>query len=203
MHRIGRARDYRVVLMALALALVLSAGSAYVVFGDNHDVVIYGCLSPSGQLSSVTTEAPPDCPGQHALISWNQTGPEGPQGPQGEPGEKGDAGPEGPQGPPGEPGEQGEKGDPGPPGPSGLTKVVTRNVTEFIPADGFTSVRVDCQDGELATGGGFFVHPSLTLIHSRPHPGFNDVAATGWDVLVENTTDTESAVVAYAMCSSP
>ncbi len=119
MQRFETSRPFRVVSLAFVLVLLLSAGSAYVVFGDDHDVVVYACLTPGGQLRNVTTDGPPDCPSNNTLISWNQTGPQGdigPQGPQGEEGEigpQGTAGPQGEEGPEGPEGPKGDQGDPG------------------------------------------------------------------------------------------
>lgn len=104
MQRLATSRGYRVVSLTFVLVLVLSAGSAYVVFGGNHDVVVYACLTPGGQLRNVTTDGPPNCPGNNTLISWNQTGPQGDIGPQGPQGPKGDEGKIGPEGPEGDPG---------------------------------------------------------------------------------------------------
>jgi hypothetical protein len=95
MHRFARSRGYRVASLAFVIVLVVSAGTAFTVFGNNHDVVVYACLTPGGQLNSVSTDGPPACPGNNTLISWNQTGPQGPPG---------DEGPEGDEGPPGPPG---------------------------------------------------------------------------------------------------
>ena len=130
MRRFETSRPFRVVSLTFVLVLLLSAGSAYVVFGDNHDVVVYACLTPGGQLRDVTTDGPPDCAGNNTLISWNQTGPQGeigPTGPQGEPG------PEGPEGDQGEPGPEGPKGDQGEPGTFSGT---------FVSANGDFSISV-------------------------------------------------------------
>jgi hypothetical protein len=122
MQRFKTSRAFRIVSLAFVLVLVLSAGSAYVVFGSNHDEIVYACLTPGGQLKDVTIDGPPNCPGQNTLISWNQTGPVGPtgpagdvgpEGPQGEPGPEGPEGPQGPQGPDGPEGPKGDRGDTG------------------------------------------------------------------------------------------
>lgn len=83
-------------------------------------------------------------------------GPKGESGPQGPQGEKGDQGPQGEQGPQGP---QGEKGEQGPQGPAGPAKVIADGpYTATWRGDNGASLQeavVKCDDGWVATGGGF------------------------------------------------
>lgn len=110
---------------------------------------------------------------------------------------------QGPQGP------QGLKGDAG---PSGATNVITRlSSLEGIAADGSETATVDCNPGEVATGGGLQVTNGtirdMMAVNSRPVDSATDVP-TGWTVRATNvdfngdnlgTID----VRAYVVCASP
>ena len=126
MRRLTTTRIGRMLLAALALALVFSAGSALIVAGSDQGTTFYACLKKNGMLQDVTTSGPPDCKSKNEqLVSWNAQGPQGlpgepgPAGAQGEQGTQGEPGPQGEQGVQGEPGPQGLPGQPGPSGPPG------------------------------------------------------------------------------------
>jgi hypothetical protein len=75
----------------VALVAVVS-GTATFAIATNGDQTFYACLTKGGDLTDVSTEAPPECKGNKAPVSWNAEGPPGPMGPQGP------QGPAGPQG---------------------------------------------------------------------------------------------------------
>lgn len=112
-------------------------------------------------------------------------------------------GPQGPQGP------QGLKGDVG---PSGATKVISRLSTfQVIAADDSESATVDCNPGEVATGGGILVSNGtirdMVAVSSRPVVSAADVP-TGWTVRASNDDfDNDNVdtieVRAYVICASP
>jgi hypothetical protein len=110
---------------------------------------------------------------------------------------------QGPQGP------QGLKGDVG---PSGATKLISRlSAFQVIAADDSESATVDCNSGEVATGGGLQVTNGtirdMMAVTSRPVLSATDVP-TGWTVRATNVdidgdnVDT-IAVRAYVICASP
>lgn len=109
----------------------------------------------------------------------------------------------GPQGP------QGLKGDAG---PSGATKVISRLSTfQVIAADDSESATVDCNSGEVATGGGILVSNGtirdMVAVSSRPVVSAADVP-TGWTVRASNDdSDNDNVdtieVRAYVICASP
>lgn len=176
----GRFR--RVVGLAMVIALVFSAGAAYVALGNTSGQTFYACLAKNGNIYAVNFDGPAGCNRSDIQIQWNEQGsqgvpgpkgdvgetgpqgPAGPPGPQGEPGEQGvqgEMGPEGqqgepgPQGPPGPPGQTGPAGPAGPQGPSGLNGIHVVSQTNVKSAiDAFTTVDARCPSGEIAISGG-------------------------------------------------
>lgn len=182
MKRFATSRGYRIVSLAFALVLVISAGSAYVVFGGNHDVVVYACLTPGGQLGSVTTDGPPNCPGNNTLISWNQTGPQGETGPEGPEGPQGETGPEGPEGP------EGDQGEPGT--FSGI----------FESEDGEFSISVTNDGISLRGPSSEIVLDQTTMLISNSNgeieiDSFGDITVKGFDVDIEGFGNVEVSSV--------
>ena len=109
-------------------------------------------------------------------------------------------GPQGPQGPRGEV------------GPSGATKVISRRSDfQIVPADSSQTAKVECNPGEVATGGGIQITNGSLLdmvaIQSMPTLSPSDVP-TGWYVRaynVDSNNDNAGTVEvrAYAICASP
>jgi hypothetical protein len=140
--------------------------------------VTWGARGPRG---SQGPQGPLGPPGPHGA-----TGPEGPQGPQGPTGPHGATGPDGPQGPQGPTGPHGATGPEGPQGPAGEdgtgvggTYVYWKQ--EAWPAD--TDTRADpgpgssvktsmisCDEGDVATGGGYGIVWGSTITSSAPTP---------------------------------
>lgn len=77
--------------------------------------------------------------------------------------------------PSGERGEKGEKGDRGDPGPPGATQVVMREGSIFHgdpppPGDSYSRIDggADCEPGERATGGGYYLPAEAVMTRSEP-----------------------------------
>lgn len=198
MGRIVESRGYRVVAMALGLVLLLSAGSAYLVFGSEDDITIYACLNPGGQLGSVTTAGPPSCKGESTLISWNQTGPQGLPGEKGDPGEPGAPGADGLDGVDGAAGEKGDKGDTGNTGPAGPANIVRRSERWDLSPGTSRTESVSCKNGEKATGGSVVVSPDARIAQSYPSE-----TAQSWGATVVGHPSHYTGMIIYVLCASP
>ncbi|HVD59088.1 MAG TPA: hypothetical protein VNC17_19775 [Thermoleophilaceae bacterium] len=109
-------------------------------------------------------------------------------------------------------GPQGPEGPRGEVGPSGATKVISRqSAFQIIPADSSQSATVECNPGEVATGGGIQITNGSLLdmvaIQSMPTLGPSNVP-TGWYARgsnVDSNNDNAGTVEvrAYAICASP
>ena len=74
------------------------------------------------------------------------------------------------------------------------------DVIETGDSIGFLAVL--CNDGDVATGGGYIIHESVKVINDAPEfggPSVNDVAV-GWNVEVVVTPPQSSAFAVYANC---
>ncbi|MFF3891334.1 hypothetical protein [Streptomyces sp. NPDC001914] len=165
------------------------------------DGTIQGCVNAKGRLRVVEPDSA--CRAGEDSVTWNRTGPEGPAGPKGDQGDKGDqgtkgdVGEQGAQGEKGDPGAQGERGEAGvkgesgdkgdkgdtgasgpagPAGPAGADGVVGAHVvtaTKTVAVLDLVDVEARCPDGEIATGGGWYL-PGTTAqsygaaLHSNP-----------------------------------
>ncbi len=131
----------------------------------------------------------------------------GADGAQGPTGPEGVEGPEGPQGPDGAEGPQGADGPEGPQGPQGAVGATTvrasaNNVcpafsTVFQSPAGCSTV-VNCQPGEVATGGGYqhTANAHTTVFRSQP-------TGIGWIVQLDNRQSPQAAnFTAYVLCLS-
>jgi hypothetical protein len=117
-------------------------------------------------------------------------------------GRTGPAGHTGPVGPAGRAGPTGLKGDTGMTGARGPVNVVMRIGTAgAVAANASATASVDCDAGEMATGGGFFTQVGVQVTASRPFPLTAGAQATGWQATVKNTTASSASFGAYAMCT--
>ena len=108
----------------------------------------------------------------------------------------------GPTGPAGQTGLKGDKGDTGMTGAPGPVNVVMRiGAATAVAGNGSATASVDCNAGEMATGGGFFSQVDVQVTASRPDPLTAGAEATGWQVTVKNTTGWSAFFGAYAMCT--
>jgi hypothetical protein len=109
-------------------------------------------------------------------------------------------------------GPRGPQGTQGVAGPSGATKVISR-ASEYvtIAPDDSDTVFVNCNPGEVATGGGIGQTNGLLLdmqaVSSVPVIGAGGVP-TGWTVRSVNTDSNNDnmgtiSLAAYAVCASP
>jgi hypothetical protein len=207
----GSRRLHRIFGPALVIALVLSAGVAYVALGSTTGETYYACVNNASGTIKMVSEAD-TCSGNDMNVVWNQQGPQGVAGPQGEQGPAGPDGAEGPQGdtgPQGPQGDQGFQGDPGPrgpvgpQGPAGPTNLVVRNNITQVDPSTYRLLSVDCEPGEKATGGGAVTgFPDAPLLTSRPVSTIG-TGPTGWAASTYNSSTSSSANFAvYVICAS-
>jgi hypothetical protein len=174
----GIRRFQRMIGLAIVLALVLSAGTAYLALGNTTGQTYYGCLAKNGTLYGINLNGPAGCNRGDLQIQWNEHGPQGVAGPQGEQGPPGPEGPQGPQGEPGpqgeqgiqgEPGPQGEQGDQGEPGPQGAPGISGRIVvvggSATISRGQIATMGVACPGATLPLGGGIRSGAGATSLH--------------------------------------
>jgi hypothetical protein len=75
-----------------------------------------------------------------------------------------------------------------------------------IPPNGVREVTATCQDGMLATGGGWDLGtpgPPPSAVSERssgPDPGQNGGSSNAWTVLISNSANVEATVAAVAVC---
>jgi hypothetical protein len=90
-------------------------------------------------------------------------------------------------------------GEPGPPGPSGATNVVVRSAY-FNTGAG----QVDCNAGEVATGGGAGADIVGTMYVARSEPVPGSGVPTGWQATIRSRIDGSPASgTVYVVCASP
>ncbi|GFH36416.1 collagen-like protein [Streptomyces pacificus] len=170
--------------------------------GTGHSL---GLPGPNGAMSA-------DADGDGDRGPKGKDGKPGPQGPQGPQGEKGDTGPQGPQGeqgeqgdrgPRGPQGEQGEQGDRGPRGPQGFqgeqgeSGVFGAYVRVGEP--GPISV-VECDPGDIATGGGFEVPEGVPdILDAQSSVPIGD-PPFGWQVVAQDPVG-GLFITAYVVCA--
>jgi hypothetical protein len=156
-----------------------------------------GAVGPQGPQGAVGPQGPQGAVGPQ--------GPQGAVGPQGPQGIVGDAGPQGPKGDTGATGATGATGPQGPAGaPGGTTSLTVRhNTTGKVngPADslGF----VECQPGEMATGGGYVLSwtsgSAPTVVASYPVLDFFGQWAWQTSTIIPAGT-TGVSVSSYIIC---
>ena len=106
-------------IFTATIAIAVTATLSGYVSSNAASTKIFGCVSSSGVLSKVSTNAP-KCPKGTSLLSWGTAGAAGSRGPQGLQGEVGSQGLQGLQGEVGPQGLQGLQGEVGPQGLQGL-----------------------------------------------------------------------------------
>jgi hypothetical protein len=115
---------------------------------------------------------------------------------------KGKTGPRGPVGLTGPAGPTGLTGPTGMTGARGPVNVVLRiGAASAVASNASATASVDCDAGEMATGGGFFSQIDVQVVASRPVPLTAGARATGWQATVRNTSGSSASVGAYAMCT--
>jgi Collagen triple helix repeat (20 copies) len=129
----------------------------------------------------------------------------GNRGPRGSTGATGAQGLTGATGPKGDRGELGPQGPPGPPGLDGITYTYTYAEPVNTTAGNVTTKRVECDPGEIATGGGYLVgiNPFFDVYGS--YPGYPDLQTdefpTGWTVILKNNWTGDIAIRVFVVCA--
>jgi hypothetical protein len=108
----------------------------------------------------------------------------------------------GPQGPAGPTGTKGDKGDPG------ATSVVVRRADFTLGPQGGSNQLANCAAGERAVGGGAGPSDGSTssafqVLDSKPLPIAAGSTPTGWDVGVQNKTNTTLNWSVWVICAKP
>ena len=169
----NRTKNVGIGLIAMA---VLATGSiaARAAIPSNSGLITACRDTKSGALRAIDADLGQLCKASEARLTWNQAGVPGPAGPQGP---KGDTGAQGPV------------------GPNGLS--IARRVEVRT---NFEHVTVQCNPGEIAVSGGFFLNgdPSQRVIQSYPWDGSGAGKLDSWvvDVINNNTL----GWIAYAEC---
>jgi hypothetical protein len=165
-------------LVALALVVAVGIGSAIAVIPNQG--TYYACLTKATGAIKVINYPKVKCAKGERLIRWSQQGPPGPQG---------DTGPQGPQGPAGLANVT-------------LTRVLAGDIIQLSAAGGASPAgisRADCPLGSGVVGGGY--NTSTDSGEVRIHQTFAEDSDT-WYVAARNTSATNQAFRAYAVCLS-
>ena len=198
-------RFQRPFAMALALVLVLTAGSALVASGNTQGTTFYGCLASSGQIYAVSVTGTVGCKKGDRQIQWNEQGPQGIPGSDGAPGSDGGIGPQGTPGATGATGSVGATGPQGTPGSSGVAGLgwVSASRTYDMGDSARMTVEASCTGEKVALAGGFEKSAFNTWILSSM-PILNEGVATGWRVIghMSELFYGEWTVTAYALCGN-
>ena len=108
-----------------------------------------------------------------------------------------------PAGPKGDTGERGPQGVPGTP-----TRLYTNLEPITVPPSGLLRQNIECDAGDVTTGGGYFLNSSnltnaqrdVEVIADAPITEFG-IEDTGWDVGIHNKTTTERTGFGYVRCA--
>ena len=113
---------------------------------------------------------------------------------------------EGPTGDKGSTGDQGPVGEQGPAGPVGSIKTYTLNTSGQGNANALFSVLIQCDDGDIAVGGGVETPEDTRFIASIPIKSSNSPAnragdvATGWELIGLGETSIGGAGAVFVIC---
>ncbi|MFD7879569.1 hypothetical protein ACFV5G_36705 [Streptomyces sp. NPDC059766] len=174
-----------------------------------EDGTIQGCVNATGRLRLVQPDSA--CRDGEDSVTWNRTGSHGsagPKGDKGDVGEKGEQGASGLQGEKGEAGVKGDKGDTGAQGPAGANGVAgvhVVTVTKDVAVLDMVDVEARCPDGEVATGGGWYLPGSTAqsygaTLHSNPI--VSGTTPIGWTVgFMNGGYDPAYTAAVYAICA--
>lgn len=176
--------------VASAVTLLVAGGGYAIASGGG---TIHACASKRNGALRLAK----NCKKKEKGLSWNAQGPKGATGAMG---------PTGAMGAPGATGAPGAQGVTGPRGPAGATNVVERDNSGTIPANGnLFNIQVNCNPGEVATGGGAFDggNSGIYLYQSGPSPIINGSTPNGWVAAFHNTTATAGTGFVFVICASP
>ena len=108
-------------------------------------------------------------------------------------------------GPQGDPGPQGPQGSQGSQGPEGeITPIIVRKESTVVPKGTFEGIEVECEEGEVATGGGFIngaVGVQGIVISNHPIPNADGIEPTGWRAAVGAPDDSNLAFAVFVICA--
>jgi hypothetical protein len=176
---------HKLFLIGALVALLLAVGITWT-YAQSEVVTYNACVNnSSGTIHMVGADEP--CGNNEERIVWNN------QGPPGLKGDKGDKGDPGDQGPPGPKGDKGDKGDQGDPGVLGF---YLRSYSIFINPSEQATVVVECDPGDVATGGGFSA--GLHMQVGQSWPGLNE---SRWQVIAINNGTYSDTVTARVRCA--
>jgi hypothetical protein len=145
----------------------------------------------------------------HSLLKKDFKAGQLPRGPRGMRGSQGPAGPTGPagaagaRGPAGPPGPAGPTGDEGPPGEDGFAYTAVSEDMLFSNLGETVSKTVDCEPGEMATGGGYSGHAEgIVILGSAPANPDPDGSPTAWNVIAMNNDGDSYGFTIYVICAA-
>jgi hypothetical protein len=106
-------------------------------------------------------------------------------------------------------GPRGEKGDKGAQGSPGVLKVYDTYLSISLAANGSVRLNPLCDQGDVATGGGYFLYTSnlndaqldVEVFSNAPDTDGAVTTPPGWDIGIHNKTSTARTGVAYAVCA--
>ena len=165
----------RLIISAMAMAYAASVIGGGIALAQDDSVTYTGCIDGDANLVNVAVGDEPAAPCDEStvLATWNQEGPQGKKGEQGEQGEKGN------------------KGDPG----TSATYILSQELSEPV----MVSAKLQCDEGDLVTGGGFqrTGGPPTTVVESFPS------GKRGWTVTLVATDGSLVSIKAtvYSVCS--
>jgi hypothetical protein len=114
--------------------------------------------------------------------------------------------PSGGRGPAGPAGPRGEKGEQGSPG---VLKVYRVTMPIALPANDSVRVLPYCDQGDVATGGGYFLNTAnktdaqldVEVFSNGPNTNRDVLTPPGWDIGIHNKTATARDGFAWAVCT--
>ncbi len=206
LKRIGHPRR-RVVLLAVAVAAIVTAGVAYSSSGSASSTLTACVNETNGNMRLVGSAS--DCRQHETAVTWNvegqagatgPTGPTGAQGPQGPTGATGPTGPQGAQGPTGPQGATGPTGPQGPPGADGVSGYQILSASANLSPGQAAAGTLLCPAGKHVVGGGWTDDASppfgfdVVMLQSSPNAD-----GTGWTGSIQNnSSSTVHVTLTYA-----
>ena len=111
--------------------------------------------------------------------------------------------------PSGQPGPQGPAGPKGDQGSTGVLGVYRSTLPISLAASGIVRVAPQCNSGDRATGGGYFLNTSalsdaqieVEVYSNGPDTTGNNQSPPGWDIGIRNKTTTARSGFAFAVCA--
>jgi hypothetical protein len=182
LKRIGHPRR-RAVLLAVAVAAIVSAGVAYS-SAESGSSTLTACVNDTnGNMRLVGSAS--DCRQHETAVSWNAEGTAGPTGPTGA------TGPTGPQG---------ATGPQGPTGADGVSGYEIVSASADIGPGGSAAGTIPCPAGKHVTGGGWTTDQFFAFDVFVNQSGPN-ADGTGWTGSIQNTSSGSVHVTLSSVCA--